>query len=146
VLPVPNVKVSPSLSMISSSFRRRLPWVPCTLLTNVPYFERSTILTQEGLAGAPECGSQATTFSTTISACTRDIDVSVCVISQPIAGMPTLIYDLAHQYSLYKPLNHMLLYWQSIVSRACTKEIQKPSLDCISDKWIDRTQIQNRRN
>jgi hypothetical protein len=50
------------------------------------------------------------------------MDVSVCVISQPIAGMPTLIYNIAHQYSLYKPalLNHMLLYWQSIVSRACT--------------------------
>ena len=100
VLPVPKVKVSPSLSITSSSFRSRLPWVPCNLLTNVPYFERSIRLTHEGLAGALDRGSQATIFSTVISACTRDMDVSVCMISQPIERMPALIYNLAKQHSL----------------------------------------------
>jgi hypothetical protein len=55
------------------------------------------------------------------------MDVSVCVISQPTAGMPTLIYNIAQQYSLYKPalLNHMLYIDNlSFLGTAHTETIQ----------------------
>lgn len=169
MLPFPKVTVSPSESTTTSSLRRRLPWVPCTLLTNVPYFERSTTLTHEGLAGAPERGSQATIFSTAISACTRDIDVSVWTISQSVAEMPVSIYSLIHdvQWILIVYEFQITCYYIDNLSvlGACTNgdhinftekksvvlvldglvntvgKIKSLTIDCISDKWRDRIQI-----